>query len=168
MKKALFLSTILLLPLTGCDVFESSKKQIEEQYLSQNSELKEAVESIREQGLTAFSATAEKGSVAACVAKQLDADPMGALIEVEGALQDGADLSKLAATIESLSEQEISLESIPQLLQQGADTVNYLRTLLSEYDLTELQDKVSQLLQDGQSQSQDIGEHLRGLIEQCQ
>ena len=168
MKKSLFLSSILLLPVTGCDVFESSKKQIEEQYLSQNSELKEAVEAIREQGLAAVSATAEKGSVAACVAKQLDGDPMGALIEVEGALQDSGDLSKLAETIGGLSNQEISLENIPQLLQQGADTVNYLRTLLGEYDLSELQDKVSQLLQDGQSQSQDIGEHLRGLVEQCQ
>ncbi|TMP65010.1 hypothetical protein CWC05_24240, partial [Pseudoalteromonas ruthenica] len=88
--------------------------------------------------------------------------------EVEGALQDSADLSKLAETIGGLSNQEISLENIPKLLQQGADTVNYLRTLLGEYDLSELQDKVSHLLQDGQSQSQDIGEHLRGLVEQCQ
>ncbi|MBE0367061.1 hypothetical protein J8L98_21880 [Pseudoalteromonas sp. MMG013] len=168
MKRAFVLSGFLLLSVTACDVFESSKTQIEEQYLSQNNELKSAIEAIREQGLATFSSTAEKGTVAACVAKQLDADPMGALIEVEGALQDSADLSKLAETIGSLSESEISLESIPQLLQQGADTVNYLRTLLSEYNLNELQEKAAQVLQDGRSQSQDIGAHLRSLIEQCQ
>lgn len=168
MKKVFILSGILFLPLMGCDVFESSKKQVEEQYLSQNSELKAAIEAIREQGLETITSTAEKGSIAACVAKQLDGDPMGSLIEIEGALQDSADLSELAETINSLSGEEISLDSIPQLLQQGADTVNYLRTLLGESDLSELQDKASQLLTDSQTQSQEIGAHLRSLIEQCQ
>jgi hypothetical protein len=166
MKKVFFISSFLLLSLTGCDVFESSKNTIEQEYLSQNSDLKQIIKDIREQGLSAYKTTTQQGSMAACVAKQLDADPMGALIEVEGVLKDSADLSTLAKTIESLPDQSLSLDSIPNLLQQGADTVNYLRTLLSEYDLSELQEKIGQSIDSGQSQ--DIGAHLRGLVEQCQ
>ncbi|CAH9059736.1 hypothetical protein PSECIP111951_03052 [Pseudoalteromonas holothuriae] len=168
MQKALIFSSFLCLNVTGCDVFESSKSQIEAQYLSQHQELKTAIETIREHGLDNISATAKSGSVAACVATQLEGDPMGALIAVEGALQDSVSLENFASTIESLSEQEISLESIPQLLRQGADTVNYLRTLLSNYELSELQQQSKQLMQDSYNKSQSIGEHLRMLIEQCE
>jgi hypothetical protein len=168
MKKALFFAGIFTVSLTGCDVFESSKAQIEQQYLSENQELKAAIEAIREQGLQAVAASAEKGSIAACVATSLDADPMGALVEVEGALQDSADLAGLVDTINNLSEQELSLETIGQLLQNGAETVDYLKTLLGEYELAELQTQLTNLLEQGQNKTQDVGQHLRELIEQCQ
>ena len=168
MKKTLLFIGVFTASLSGCDVFENSKAQIEQQYLSENQELKAAIETIREQGLEAVAASAEKGSVAACVAKNLDADPMGALVEVEGALQDSADLAGLVETINSLTEQELSIETIGQLLQHGADTVDYLKTLLSEYELPELQSQLTSLLEQGQNKTQDVGQHLRELIEQCQ
>lgn len=167
MKKTLLFIGVFTASLSGCDVFENSKAQIEQQYLSENQELKAAIETIREQGLEAVAASAEKGSVAACVAKNLDADPMGALVEVEGALQDSADLAGLVETINSLTEQELSIETIGQLLQHGADTVDYLKTLLSEYELSELQSQLTSLLEQGQNKTQDVGQHLRELIEQC-
>ncbi|MAD91103.1 MAG: hypothetical protein CMK64_15485 [Pseudoalteromonas sp.] len=168
MKKTLLFIGVFTASLSGCDVFENSKAQIEQQYLSENQELKAAIETIREQGLEAVAASAEKGSVAACVAKNLDADPMGALVVVEGALQDSADLAGLVETINSLTEQELSIETIGQLLQHGADTVDYLKALLSEYELSELQSQLTSLLEQGQNKTQDVGQHLRELIEQCQ
>ena len=168
MKKTLLFIGVFTASLSGCDVFENSKAQIEQQYLSENQELKAVIETIREQGLEAVAASAEKGSVAACVAKNLDADPMGALVEVEGALQDSADLAGLVETINSLTEQELSIETIGQLLQHGAETVDYLKTLLSEYELSELQTQLTSLLEQGQNKTQDVGQHLRELIEQCQ
>lgn len=167
MKKTLTLAALLTVSLFGCDVFESSKAQIEQQYLSENKELKAAIDAIREQGLQAVATSAESGSVAACVAKNLDSDPMGALIEVEGALQDSADLAGLVETINSLTEQELSLETIGKLLQHGAETVDYLKTLLSQYELSELQTQLTHLLEQGQNKTQDVGQHLRELIEQC-
>ena len=167
MKKTLTLAALLTVSLFGCDVFESSKAQIEQQYLSENQELKTAIDAIREQGLQAVATSAENGSVAACVAKNLDSDPMGALIEVEGALQDSADLAGLVETINSLTEQELSLETIGKLLQHGAETVDYLKTLLSQYELSELQTQLTHLLEQGQNKTQDVGQHLRELIEQC-
>ncbi|MCF6435959.1 hypothetical protein [Pseudoalteromonas sp. MMG022] len=167
MQKPFFICTLWCLSLSGCDLFENSKVAIEQQYLAQHQELQRAVEGIRQQGLNTFSASAEKGSVAACVAKQLEMDPMGSLIVVEGALQDSANLADLINTIENLTEQEVNLESIPNLLRQGADTLSYLRTLLSTYELQDLQQQAHELLLDGQTQSQNIGEHLRGLVEQC-
>jgi hypothetical protein len=168
MIKKILIVSALSLSLTACDFFESSKARVEQQYLAENVELKQAIETIREQGLSVVAQSAEQGDFAACVAKQLNGDPMGALIEVEGALQDSANLSDLLNTISGLTEQEISLESIPQLLQQGADTVNYLRTLLGQYDLAELKTQVTELVENGHTKSQDIGQHLRGLVENCQ
>ncbi|WP_105167040.1 hypothetical protein [Pseudoalteromonas sp. T1lg23B] len=167
MHKPFLFPVILCFTLSGCDFFNDSKVTVEQQYLAQHQELKQAVEGIRQQGLDAFSATVEKGSVAACVTKQLEMDPMGELIAVEGALQDSANLADLINTIEGLTDQEISLERIPDLLRQGADTLNYLRTLLNSYELSDLQKQAHQLLEDGQTQSQNIGQHLRSLVEQC-
>ncbi|CAM4010184.1 hypothetical protein [Pseudoalteromonas byunsanensis] len=167
MQKSFIFPALLCVSLSGCDFFVDSKVKVEQQYLAQHQELKQAVEDIREQGLDAVSAAAEKGSVAACVTKQLEMDPMGKLIAVEGALQDSANLAALINTIEDLTAQELSLESIPGLLRQGSDTLSYLRTLLSTYELSDLQQQTHQLLKDGKTQSQNIGEHLRNLIEQC-
>ncbi|RRS08811.1 hypothetical protein EAG18_09785 [Pseudoalteromonas sp. J010] len=166
LRAAIFAST-LVLSLTACDVFEDSKAKVEANYLSQHQELQEVVEQIRDKGLESVQASAAAGSIAACVANNLDADPMGALISVEGALQDSANLSDLLNSIARLSDQEISIEQFPELLQQGADTVRYLKTLLEQYDLSELKQQASALLEQGQTKTQDVGAHLRYLIESC-
>ncbi|MCF6440169.1 hypothetical protein L1077_12055 [Pseudoalteromonas luteoviolacea] len=167
MKRIAVLMGLSVFFTTGCDVFENSKAQIEAQYLSENHELQAVIEQIREQGLEAMAQSAQAGTMASCVASKLDGDPMGALVEVEGALQDGASVAELANSIASLTEQEISLESIPELLKAGAETVTYLRTLLETYDLAELQTQFATILEQGQTKTEDIGTHLRGLIEQC-
>ncbi|WP_052262699.1 hypothetical protein [Pseudoalteromonas luteoviolacea] len=167
MKRIAILLGLSAFFTTGCDVFENSKAQIEAQYLAENQELQAVIEQIREQGLEAMAKSAQAGTMASCVASKLDGDPMGALVEVEGALQDGASVAELANSIASLTDQEISLESIPELLKAGAETVTYLKTLLSTYDLAELQTQFSTMLEQGQTKTEDIGTHLRGLIEQC-
>ncbi|PCK31770.1 hypothetical protein [Pseudoalteromonas piscicida] len=168
MLRTVILASSITLMLSGCDVLEDSKAQVEAQYLSEHQELQQVVEQIRDKGIASVQASAAAGSVAACVANNLDADPMGALIAVEGALQDSANLNELLNSISRLSQQEISIEQFPDLLQQGADTVRYLKTLLAQYDLTELKQQASVLLEQGQTKTQDVGAHLRELIESCQ
>ncbi|MEJ6474530.1 hypothetical protein [Pseudoalteromonas piscicida] len=168
MLRTVILASSITLVLSGCDVLEDSKAQVEAQYLSEHQELQQVVEQIRDKGIASVQASAAAGSVAACVANNLDADPMGALIAVEGALQDSANLNELLNSISRLSQQEISIEQFPDLLQQGADTVRYLKTLLAQYDLTELKQQASVLLEQGQTKTQDVGAHLRELIESCQ
>ncbi|MCF2857842.1 hypothetical protein L1286_10195 [Pseudoalteromonas sp. SMS1] len=167
MKRIAIIMGLSAVLTTGCDVFEDSKAQIEAQYLAENQELQAVIEQIREQGLEAMSRSAEAGSLAGCVVGKLDGDPMGALVEVEGALQDSASVAELANSIANLGDQEISLETIPELLKAGAETVTYLKTMLETYDLGELQSQFSVLLEQGQTKTEDIGTHLRGLIEQC-
>ncbi|CCQ12534.1 lipoprotein, putative [Pseudoalteromonas luteoviolacea B = ATCC 29581] len=154
--------------LAGCDVFESPKTEIEQQYLAQHPQLRQAIDAIRTQGVDAVAKTAEQGSVAACVAENLANDPLGSLATVEGALQESANLTDLLASINELTSQEITLEQIPDLLRQGADTLNYVRTLLQEYELVELKTQAQLLVQNTQQKSADIGSHLRQVIGQCE
>ena len=168
MIKQTFFALLVTAAVTGCDALQDSKAQLEQDYLSHHQQLQQAITQIREQGIASVKASAETGSVAACVATQLDADPMGALATVEGALQDNANLGDILAAVENLSTQEISLEQLPELIQQGADTVRYLKTLLSEYDLSELKQQAADLLATGEAKSEDVGAHLRTLIESCQ
>ncbi|WP_462174398.1 hypothetical protein [Pseudoalteromonas xiamenensis] len=168
MKHRLLLASGCLLALSGCDVFQTANNKLEQQYLDQHPELQAAISTIRENGLNAVAKTAEKGSVASCVATKLESDPLGSLATVEGALQDSANLTDLFSAIAELSSQEISLDQIPNLLRQGAETLNYLRTLLSQYELAELKTKVTDFVDHTQIQSADVGSHLRNLIAQCE
>ena len=93
---------------------------------------------------------------------------MTALIEVEGALQDSIDLSELLATLSNLSEQELSLESLPDLIRQGTDAITYVKHMLSQYDASEIQQQANELISNGQTKTKDLGEHLRSLVEQCE
>ena len=95
MIKQTWFALLVTAAVTGCDALQDSKAQLEEDYLSQHQQLQHAIEQIREQGIASVKASAETGSVAACVASQLDADPMGALATVEGALQDNANLGDI-------------------------------------------------------------------------
>ena len=168
MKKRYLLISSLAFVLSACDVVEDPKKALERQYFSEHQALQQVIEDIRSEGLSAVKQGAEAGSVAACVATKLDADPMGALIEVEGALQDSIDLSELLATLSNLSEQELSLESLPDLIRQGTDAITYVKHMLSQYDASEIQQQANELISNGQTKTKDLGEHLRSLVEQCE
>lgn len=168
MKKALLLATTFATTLTACDLAEDPKKALERQYFAEHQELQEVIEAIRAQGIEAVKQGSEAGSVAACVAGKLDADPMGALVEVEGALQDSMDLSQFIETLSNLSEQELSLESLPDLIRQGGDVLTYVKHMLSQYDVAEIQQQTSELIANGKTKTQDLGQHLRSLVEQCE
>ncbi|MBD1581463.1 hypothetical protein [Pseudoalteromonas sp. S16_S37] len=168
MQKTFWLCTLLCFGTAGCDLFEHSKSQVEEHYLSQHQGLKTAIEKIREQGLESTLMTAKEGSMLACVARNIERDPFGPLITVEGSLQESAKLIDFSETIDSLTEQELSFESLPQIIRLETDTLNYLSTLLDSYDLRTLQHQTSVLMQNGLDKSQDLGSHLRGLVEQCE
>ena len=168
MKKTLLFAISIGITLTACDLAEDPKKALERDYFSQHKELQQVIEQIRSQGIDAVQQGAEAGTIAACVTSQLDADPMGALIEVEGALQDSIDLSELMETLANLSEQEVSLENLPDLLRQGSDALAYIKHMLSQYDVAEIQQQATELLANGKTKSQDLGTHLRSLIEQCE
>ncbi|MFY8350391.1 hypothetical protein AAEU29_07630 [Pseudoalteromonas sp. SSM20] len=168
MKKNLLLIAIFGSTLTACDLAEDPKKALERQYFSEHQELQQVIEDIRTEGLSAVKQGAEAGTVAACVASKLDADPMGALIEVEGALQDSIDLSELLATLSNLSEQELSLESLPDLIRQGTDALTYVKHMLEQYDVNEIQQQAAELIANGQTKTKDLGQHLRSLVEQCE
>lgn len=168
MKKALLLATTFATTLTACDLAEDPKKALERQYFAEHQELQEVIEAIRAQGIEAVKQGSEAGSAAACVAGKLDADPMGALVEVEGALQDSMDLSQFIETLSNLSEQELSLESLPVLIRQGGDVLTYVKHMLSQYEVAEIQQQTSELVANGKTKTQDLGQHLRSLVEQCE
>lgn len=168
MKKTFLLVTFVSVALTACDFAEDPKKALERQYFAEHQELKNVIEEIRTQGLDAVKQSAETGTIAACVASKLDADPVGALVEVEGALQDSMDLSQFVETLSNLSEQELSLESLPELIRQGSDVLTYVKHMLSQYDVAEIQQQANQLIASSKSKTQDLGEHLRSLVEQCE
>ncbi|WP_372769210.1 hypothetical protein [Pseudoalteromonas sp.] len=168
MKKTLLMITMIGSTLAACDFAEDPKKALERQYFSEHQELQHAIEDIRTKGLSAVKQGAEAGTVAACVASKLDADPMGALIEVEGALQDSIDLSELLVTLSNLSQQELSLESLPDLIRQGTDALTYVKHMLEQYDVDQIQQQAAELITNGQTKTKDLGEHLRSLVEQCE
>lgn len=168
MKKQLLIAISIFPLLTACDVFEDSKNAVEQQYLSEHQAISEVITQIRAHGLNAIETGKASSSVAQCIVSKLEADPMGRLIELEGTLQESANIADLINSMSQLTEQEISLASIPDLLNQGANTLSYLRHLLKTYELTELKAQISELLDEGKNTSQDIGAHLRGIIEQCE
>lgn len=168
LKKTLLVTLISGSLLTGCDSFEDPKAKLEQAYLAEHQELEAVVSQIREQGLNAVAKTAETGSLAACVAGKLDADPMGALVEIEGALQESVDLAQLVESISQLSEQEITLNNLSDMLQQGTDALAYVKHLLENSSVNELKQQLSDSLNNAQSTSQDIGSMLRSHLESCE
>lgn len=168
LKKTLLVTLVSGFLLSGCDSFEDPKAKLEQAYLADHQELQQVVAQIREQGLNAVAKTAEAGSLAACVAGKLDADPMGALVEIEGALQESVDFAQLIESISQLSEQELSLNNLSDMLQQGTDALAYVKHLLENTSVSELKQQLSDSLNNAQTKGQDIGSHLRSQLENCE
>ncbi len=83
-----------------------------------NRQLATVVQQIRERGLDTVLAQAEAGSVSACVATKLNADPLGKLISVEGALAESAKVTQLLADLEQLLQQDFSFEQLATTLEK--------------------------------------------------
>lgn len=166
--RPLFTAGLLFL-LTSCGYLsENPKTALEQQWLQQDPQIAEAVKQIREQGLAAVAGSAEAGTVAACVASRLAADPMGKLITVEGALAESAKVAKLLADIEQMFSQELNFNSVAALLEQGADAAAYAKTLIEQQGMEQALATLKTLVaQSQQFASQDLGGHLQALISTC-
>lgn len=160
----------VLVSMTGCGYFsEDPKNAAEQQWLLQQPEIATAIAQIREQGLQTVAQSAESGTVAACVASRLAADPMGKLISVEGALVESAQVAKLLADMEQLFSQEISLNSVASMLEQGADAAAYAKTIISQQGFEQALQTLKTLAQQSQTfATQDLGGHLQQVISNCQ
>lgn len=163
------ITATLLFFLTSCGYLsENPKAALEQQWLQKDPQLAEAVKQIREQGLAAVAGSAEAGTVAACVAGRLAADPMGKLITVEGALVESAKVAKLLADIEQMFSQELSFDSVAAMLEQGADAAAYASTLIDQQGVEQALQTLKTLVQQSQQfATQDLGAHLQALISTC-
>ena len=163
------LALSVLVAMTGCGYLgEDPKNAQEQQWLMQDPEMAKAIAQIREQGLQAVAQSAESGTVAACVAKNLAADPMGKLISVEGALVESAQVAKLLADMEQLFSEEISLNTVTSMLEQGADVAAYAKTLISQQGFEQAMQTLTTLAQQTQNfATQDLGGHLQEVISSC-
>jgi len=163
------IALVFVVSLSGCGFFESDDKQLLEQtWLAKDQQLKEVIEQIRAQGVDAVAASAQVGSLSACVAQELSEDPFADLMQVEGALVESAKVSELLAGIESFMEQEFSLDQVSSLLQKGADAAAYARTLIDQQGLEQALDSLQQMAQAGKEYAgEDLGGHFKQILSAC-
>ena len=167
--RPLFTAGLLFL-LTSCGYLsENPKAALEQQWLQQDPQIAEAVKQIREQGLAAVAESAEAGTVAACVASRLAADPMGKLITVEGALAESAKVAQLLADLEQLLQQDFSFEQLASTLEKGAAAAAYAKTLIDQQGLEQALQTLKQMVSASSAVAQqDLGAHLQSLLQSCQ
>lgn len=163
------LPVLLSFFLTSCGYFSADPKQLAEQaWLAKDQQLAAAVTQIREQGLDAVVASAEAGSVAACVAATLTADPLGKLISVEGALAESAKVAQLLADLEQLLQQDFSFEQLASALEKSAAAAAYAKTLIEQQGLEQALLTLKQMVTASTAVAQqDLGAHLQSLLQSC-
>lgn len=156
--------------VTSCGYFNADPRQAAEQaWLAKEQQLATVVQQIRDQGLATVLAKAEAGSVGACVASKLSADPVGNLITVEGALAESAKVAQLLADLEQLLQQDFSFEQLASTLEKGANAAAYAKTLLEQQGLEQALLTLKQMVQASSSMAQqDLGAHLQQLLQSCQ
>lgn len=163
------LPVLLSFFLTSCGYFSADPKQLAEQaWLAKDQQLAAAVTQIREQGLDAVAASAEAGSVAACVAATLTADPLGKLISVEGALAESAKVAQLLADLEQLLQQDFSFDQLASALEKSAAAAAYAKTLIEQQGLEQALLTLKQMVTASTAVAQqDLGVHLQSLLQSC-
>lgn len=169
MRRHFMLPATLAFLLASCGYLESNPKaELEQQWLQQDAQLQAVVEQIRTQGIATVQQSAEAGTLAACVAQRLSVDPVGALINVEGALVESAKVAQLLADVNNILQQEISIDQLASVLQQGADAAAYAQSLIQsqgvEQALATLKTMVAQSQQFAQ---QDLGAHFKTVLNDC-
>lgn len=169
MRRHFMLPATLAFLLASCGYLESNPKaELEQQWLQQDAQLHAVIEQIRTQGIATVQQSAEAGTLAACVAQRLSVDPVGALINVEGALVESAKVAQLLADVNNILQQEISIDQLASVLQQGADAAAYAQSLIQsqgvEQALATLKTMVTQSQQFAQ---QDLGAHFKTVLNDC-
>ncbi|ACA85127.1 hypothetical protein [Shewanella woodyi] len=168
--KRLVVPALFTFGLGGCGYFDGDEKQqLEQAWLAQNAQLQQVIEQIRSQGIEAVANGAEVGSVAACVASKLEMDPLGELVNVEGALVESAKIAELLSELEGLMEQDFSLENISGLLQKGADAAAYAKQIIAAQGLERGLEHLQQMADSSREfASEDLGAHFQQLLSECQ
>ena len=169
MKFKCLLSTSTLLLLGGCGYFGGDEKQqLEQAWLAQDPQLQQVVEQIRSRGLDVVAQSAAAGTVSACVTEKLMQDPLGKLVNVEGALVESAKVTELLGDLQKLMEQEVSFEQVASLLQKGADAAVYAKSLIEQQGLDQAMQSLKQMaLASEQFAQQDLGAHFQQLLLEC-
>ena len=168
--KTVMVPVALAIGLSGCGYFGGDEKQqLEQAWLAKNEQLQQVIEQIRSQGIQAVASGADAGSVAACVASKLEIDPVGELVNVEGALVESAKVSELLSELEGLMEQDFSLENMSNLLQKGADAAAYAQQIIADQGIEKGLAHIEQMATASEEfASQDLGAHFQQLLTECQ
>ena len=155
--------------LTSCGYLsEEPQQQAEQSWLAQDEQLNAAINQIREQGLNAVVASTEAGSVAACVAQNLQADPLGALVTVEGALAESAQIATLLNDLQGFMSEELTLEQMSELLQKSAKAAAYAQELISQQGVEQALQTLKNMATASQSfATEDLGGHLKRVLKAC-
>ncbi len=163
------LPTAVLLLLGGCGYFGADEKQqLEQAWLAKEPQLQQVVEQIRSQGLDVVAKSAAAGSVSACVAEKLTQDPLGKLVNVEGALVESAQVAALLGDLQKLMEQEIGFDQVASLLQKGVDVAAYAKSLVEQQGVEQAMQSLKDMaLASEQFAQQDLGAHFQQLLAQC-
>lgn len=163
------LSVTAVVLLSGCGYFGGDEKQqLEQAWLAQDPQLQQVVEQIRSRGLDVVAQSAAAGTVSACVTEKLTQDPLGKLVNVEGALAESAKVTELLGDLQKLMEQEVSFDQVAGLLQKGADAAAYAKNLIDQQGLDQAIQSLKQMaLASEQFAQQDLGAHFQQLLLEC-
>ncbi|WP_299804078.1 hypothetical protein [uncultured Shewanella sp.] len=168
--KTVMVPAVLAFALSSCGYFGGDEKQqLEQAWLAKNEQLQQVIEQIRSQGIEAVANGADVGSVAACVASKLEMDPVGELVNVEGALVESAKIAELLSELEALMDQDFSLDNMSSLLQKGADAAAYAKQIIAEQGVEQGLQHLQQMATASEEfASQDLGAHFQQLLLECQ
>ncbi len=155
--------------LTSCGYLaEDPQQQAEQSWLAQDEQLNAAINQIREQGINAVVASAEAGSVAACVAQNLQADPLGTLVTVEGALAESTQIATLLNDLQGLLQEDLSLEQMSELLQKSAKAAAYAKEMISQQGVEQALLSLKNMATASQAYAtEDLGGHLKQVLKAC-
>ncbi|MCK8044443.1 hypothetical protein MSG37_06070 [Shewanella sp. 1CM18E] len=168
--KTVMVPVALAVGLSGCGYFGGDEKQqLEQAWLAKDEQLQQVIEQIRSQGIAAVAKGADAGSVAACVAGKLEMDPLGELVNVEGALVESAKVAELMSELEGLMEQDFSLENMSSLMQKGADAAAYAKQIIADQGIEKGLEHLQKMATASEEfASQDLGAHFQQLLSECQ
>ena len=163
------LSTTAVVLLSGCGYFGGDEKQqLEQAWLAQDPQLQQVVEQIRSRGLDVVAQSAAAGTVSACVTEKLMQDPLGKLVNVEGALVESAKVAELLGDLQKVMQQDISFDQVASLLQKGADAAAYAKSLIEQQGLDQALQSLKQMATASeQFAQQDLGAHFQQLLLEC-
>lgn len=160
------LMTVLL---TSCGYLsENPQQQAEQSWLSQDAELNNAITQIREHGISAVMASAEAGSVAACVAQNLNADPLGDFVNVEGALAETTQIATLLTDLQGLLAEDMNFEQMSELLQKSAQAATYAAQMIEQQGVEQALQSLQTMVANSKNfATEDLGSHLQQLLKAC-